>query len=238
MRYVFYSLAGLFFIGLTQTGCLKTRAQLREEESTMAPVGVREVDTESSDLVAELKTEIIRLNGRISELESQMTESGKQNVENLVEQLEKRIIELEQSQMVMLSAIKKVEHKIPPPNAKNVFITAKNQYRAKKYPDAIKNFTLYLKSGDQNHIQETTFLRAESYYAEKEYQKAIIDYSKFPEKYQKSKKLPKVLYKIGLSFEGLGKKSDAKLFYDELVRKFPKSAEAKKAKSKLKTKKL
>ena len=48
------------------------------------------------------------------------------------------------------------------------------------------------------------------------------------------KRLPLALYNIGLSFDALGMKSDAQGFYAEVVEKFPRSAEAKKAKAKLK----
>ena len=46
--------------------------------------------------------------------------------------------------------------------------------------------------------------------------------------------MPEALYKIGVSFEALGSKDDAKGFYQLLVDKFPKSPQAKKVKSKLK----
>ena len=46
--------------------------------------------------------------------------------------------------------------------------------------------------------------------------------------------MPTALYKIGLSFESLGMKDDAKGFYQELIEKHPKSQEAKKAKAKMK----
>jgi len=77
-------------------------------------------------------------------------------------------------------------------------------------------------------------MRAEAYYQLKQYKKAIVDYSKFPEKFTTSKKMPVALLKIGQSFDALGMRDDAKSFYQELIEKFPKSQEAKKARSKLK----
>jgi len=46
--------------------------------------------------------------------------------------------------------------------------------------------------------------------------------------------MPEALYKIGMSFESLGMGEDAKGFYQELVEKYPKSPEAKKARKKVK----
>ena len=92
----------------------------------------------------------------------------------------------------------------------------------------------YLKNTKAKQHEEATFIRAESYYSLAQYKKAIVDYSKFPEKFTKSKRMPLALYKIGLSFEHLGMKEDAKGFYQELVEKFPKSPEGVKARAKAK----
>ncbi len=54
------------------------------------------------------------------------------------------------------------------------------------------------------------------------------------EKFPKSKRVPVTLLKIAQSFEALGMADDARGFYQELVEKFPKSSEAKKAKARLK----
>ena len=62
----------------------------------------------------------------------------------------------------------------------------------------------------------------------------IVDYSVFPERFPKSKKMSAALYRIARSFEALGMKEESRNFYQELVDKFPKSAEAKKSKSKVK----
>ncbi|MBF0397742.1 MAG: tol-pal system protein YbgF [Desulfobacterales bacterium] len=82
------------------------------------------------------------------------------------------------------------------------------------------------------------FMIGESYYNEKFYEKAILEYQKVLEKYPKGKKVPASLLKQGLSFHNLGdkeNKSNAKLVWNELISKYPKSNEAKVAKQKLKT---
>ncbi|MGZ3697637.1 MAG: tetratricopeptide repeat protein, partial [Bdellovibrionota bacterium] len=106
------------------------------------------------------------------------------------------------------------------------------QFKAGNFSAAIETLTAYLKTAKKGKTEEATFLRAESYYKLKQYKKAIVDYSKFPEKYTHSKNMPQVLYKIGLCFDNLGMRDDAKGFYQELIEKFPKSPEAKKARPK------
>src|SRR6185437_13860938 len=105
---------------------------------------------------------------------------------------------------------------------------------SKDYPSAITAMTEYLKVPHGKHEEEATFVRAESYYNSKQYKKAIIDYSQFPEKFKKSHRMAEALYKIGKSFDALGMSDDAKGFYQELATKFPKSPFVKKVRAKLK----
>ena len=50
----------------------------------------------------------------------------------------------------------------------------------------------------------------------------------------KGKRYADATYKIGMSFQELKLKDDAKAFYQEVIQKFPKSSEAKKAEVRLK----
>ena len=62
-------------------------------------------------------------------------------------------------------------------------------------------------------------------------------YQKFRDQNPKNKKFAKATLKIGLAFNELGLKDEAKTFLEEVVAKFPQSEEAKQAKSKLHVKK-
>jgi len=57
------------------TACLKTRSQLREDES--APQSVQAVEPKGGYAVDELKQEIVRLTGRIEELEHDKVSDSK-----------------------------------------------------------------------------------------------------------------------------------------------------------------
>jgi TolA-binding protein len=54
------------------------------------------------------------------------------------------------------------------------------------------------------------------------------------EKYPKGNKVPASLLKQGFAFLNLGDKSNSRLILEELIRKYPKSNEAKIARDKLK----
>jgi tol-pal system protein YbgF len=222
------------------TGCLKTRSQLRDdddEDRRPVPAKVQEVQPQGAYVIDEIKSEMTRLQGRVEDVErtqrQETTQHNKQAKEQ-IQTLENRVQELEQAQAQMLEAIKKIQSSAPVADQPDVFNKGKNEYKAGKFDDAAETLSDYLKAPKGKHIEEATFLRGESYFALKQYKKAILDYSKFPEKFTSSRKLPTALFKIGQSFEALGMKEDAKGFYLEVVEKFPKSPEATKAKKKVK----
>lgn len=231
------------FLALSQTACLKTRAQLREENDDPAhsaparTAPAQDVQPQGQYVLDEIKGEFTRLEGRVEDLER----TQKQNAANPqasskdeTRKLEQRIAELEQAQANMIETIKKLQE-APQPAAdpSELIEKGKTQMEAGNVEGAAETFTAALKTAKGKKAEEASMLRADAYYALKDYKKAIVDYSKFPEKFHKSSYMPKALSQIGRCFEALGMKDDAKGFYQELVEKFPKSPEAKKARSKV-----
>jgi TolA-binding protein len=224
----------------SSTGCLKTRAQLRGDEtpsSQSAPKGEAS-RPEAAEIIEEMRTEIMRLTGRLEELErakSQAAANPAPQVE-MIKKLEQRILDLEQAQLTLIEQHKKQQAETPPPDAGKLLEEGRTQHKSGKNEEAIETLTRYLKSPKAPKIEEATYLRAESQFALKRYKKAIVDYSQFPEKFTKSRFMPKALLRIGQSFDALGTPDDAKAFYQLLLDQYPKSEEAKSARSKLKAK--
>jgi tol-pal system protein YbgF len=233
---------------MSVSSCLKTRAQVREEESNTpstetqgqpagsTPAQVKEVDHDSY-AIDEIKGEMTRMNGRIEDLERSTKDAAQNNgqaTQDQMKKLEGRIVELEQAQANMLEAIKKLQetHTVAADPIES-FEAGKKSFSAKNYDAAIDQLSAYLKAPKGKHSEEATYLRGESYYQLKQFKKAIVDFSKFPEQYTHSKLMPEALLRIGQSFDALGMKDDASGFYQELVDKYPKSSEAKKARAKL-----
>ncbi|MBU1169778.1 MAG: tol-pal system protein YbgF [Proteobacteria bacterium] len=77
------------------------------------------------------------------------------------------------------------------------------------------------------------FWIGESFYREKWYQKAILEYQKVIENYPKGNKVASAYLKQGLAFFELGEADNAKLILNELIKKFQGSSEAAIAKKKL-----
>ena len=235
-------------ICLSSTACLKTRAQLRDDNQSggadeqrtpqqheSTPAQVQDVQPESRYAVDEIKAEITRMNGRLEDLErTPKVDPANSPTSDAMKAMEKRISELEKAQAEMIESLKAGQAQTIETTTADFFEKGQDQFKAKNYEGAIESMNTYLKNPKAKQNEEATFIRAESYYTLAQYKKAIVDYSKFPEKFTKSKRMPQALYKIGLSFDHLGMKEDAKGFYQELVEKFPKSPEGVKARAKAK----
>ncbi len=220
---------------ITLPACLKTRAQVRTDSPDEAPKS-SELLASQAAAIDELKTELARLTGRLEELERAQGQASKNEGTaqlEAVKKLETRLNELEQAQIETLENLKKVQTSSPAADPVSWLEQGKSRLISGDLEGAAESLSEYLKSSKPRQAEEATFLRGEAYFGLKQYKKAIIDFSKFPERFQKSRKMPEALYKIGLSFDALGMREDARNFFQELIEKFPKTAEAKKAKGRV-----
>lgn len=78
------------------------------------------------------------------------------------------------------------------------------------------------------------FWIADSYYVEKWYEKAILEYQRVLEEYPDSNKTAAARLKQGYAFAELGENANARLILNELITRYPDSREAGFAKEKLK----
>jgi tol-pal system protein YbgF len=85
-----------------------------------------------------------------------------------------------------------------------------------------------------DNADNAQFWIGETFYQEKSYEKAILEYQKVIEKYPRGNKVPAALLKQGLAFLNLKDRVNSRLIFEELVRKYPNTSEAKAASDKLK----
>jgi len=76
---------------------------------------------------------------------------------------------------------------------------------------------------------KTSYDEAESLFEAKKWKEAIVNYQKYRDSNPKGKMYADATYKIGVCFQELKMKDEAKAFFDEVISKFPGSKEAKKA---------
>ncbi|MBH1988408.1 MAG: tetratricopeptide repeat protein [Myxococcaceae bacterium] len=111
-------------------------------------------------------------------------------------------------------------------------------YLDKRYEKAILESDVFLSrfSGDKPLAAQVLFWRGDAYFELGEYKKAILSFQEFLTKYPSFNKASEVLYKVGLSLEALKYPKDAKVFFEEILSKHPKSSFAAKASQRLKKK--
>jgi len=117
----------------------------------------------------------------------------------------------------------------------DLYLSAKSLMDQGEYDAARKGFVdLIQRFPRSGHADNAQFWIGESYYKEKWFEKAILEYQKVIEKYPKGNKVRASLLKQGFAFLNLGDSANARLILKELVRKYPKSNEAAIARKKLK----
>jgi tol-pal system protein YbgF len=127
---------------------------------------------------------------------------------------------------------KQGKHKLSEDDA---YKAAKQAYDKDDLNAAREGFQKFIKEYPKSiNADNAQFWIGETYYREKWYEKAILEYQKAIEKYPKGNKVTASLLKQGFAFLNLGDKVNARLILSELIKKYPKSNEAKIAEHKLK----
>jgi tol-pal system protein YbgF len=121
-----------------------------------------------------------------------------------------------------------------PASDQTLYAEAKKAFDEGNVQAARKGFEQLLADYPQSpHADNAQFWIGETYYREKWYEKAILEYQKVIEKYPSGNKTPAALLKQGLSFLNIGETNNARLVLKELVAKHPSTNEASIAKQKL-----
>jgi len=127
---------------------------------------------------------------------------------------------------------KQSKHK---PTEEEAYQSAKQAYDKGDFNAAREGFQKFIKEFPKSkNVDNAQFWIGETYYREKWYEKAILEYQKVIEKYPKGNKVTAALLKQGFAFLNLGDKVNSRLILSELIKKYPKSNEAKIAERKLK----
>ena len=83
-------------------------------------------------------------------------------------------------------------------------------------------------------IPNALYWKGEAFYAEKDFDNAILTFQDVVDKYPRGEKAPDAMYKQGLSFLSLKDTKNARVLLDLVQKKYPKSKAAEMAKKKLK----
>jgi tol-pal system protein YbgF len=102
----------------------------------------------------------------------------------------------------------------------------------KKGRETLSDFAV--KYPDHKLIPNALYWKGEAFYAEKDFENAILTFQDVVDRYPRGEKAPDAMYKQGLSFLALKDKKNALILLDLVQKKYPKSKAAEMAKQKLK----
>ncbi|NUN04143.1 MAG: tetratricopeptide repeat protein [Bdellovibrio sp.] len=212
----------LILSALFLSGCLKTRNEVRDNEQRQVQQQqtVSMQKAEASSRVTDLEEQIRELTGRVDVVENRQGQSNS-GVENALKTSSEQNRDLNQKVAILQEALIKMEKDV---YALNAEIGALKAQKAAAQAEAVA-----AKNTKKDHFEA-----AQKSFDSKEWKQAILSYQKYRDEYPKGQKFADATYKIGVSFQELGMKDEAKTFYDEVIGKFPKSEEARRAKIRLK----
>ncbi len=210
-------------------GCLRTRAEIQEESDQK-----KEMHSQLTHLQASAAREAMRfeefdsqfrqLNGRIEQLEHQL-EQNKTQKEELRISTEQEKSQLSEKLKAFEESLRALEKQMADVNQELEALKVERE--------AAK---LSQQKGSPKGSEKGQYKLAEDAFTKKEWKSAIVGYQKYREANPQGKHYASATYKIGMCFRELGMNADALPFFTEVVEKYPKSSEAKEAKTYLKGK--
>jgi tol-pal system protein YbgF len=225
------------------------------KSSKQSQQGVREDTATLSATVDQLRKDLQVLTGKLEEADysieksrstqantAQEKENRLNRIEEIGRQNQDRIVRIEQyldlepsteALKPSAGAGKKAPDKKELPE-NDLYDAAKKAFDRGEFEVARAQFLEFLKRFPKSkNADNAQFWIGEIYFREKWYEKAIMEYQKVIESYPNGNKVAAALLKQGLAFFNLDEKANARLILKEMIRKYPKSDEAKIAKKKL-----
>ncbi len=224
-------------------------AQLKADlESRMAVEnGLRDMYASQGAEFYAFKEDVRQINGRLDELDHRMNREFK-TVSGAVENTADTVSHFSKTAAETKDRIERLEHYVgfepgggssdkatgdspaaaaATPSEDDLYTAAKQAFDRADYETARQGFTRFLEIyPGSSRADNARFWIGEIYYAEKWFQKAIVEYQDVIEKYPDGNKVPAAYLKQGLAFHEIGEDANMLLVLKTLVSKFPDSTEA------------
>lgn len=213
----------LFTFATVLTGCLKTRSDVKDVEQRQVVqqqvVSMQRNTADANSRFSDVEEQLRYLTGRVEVVENKVT-SGGSGQENAIRTLQQQNNDQAQKISILQDALSKMETQVNQLNAELQGVRA--EHAAEQAEKTTRAAT------------KDSFEAGENFFAKKDWKKAILNYQRYRDENPKGKNFAEATYKIGVCFQELGLKDEAKTFYDEVVSKFSKSEQARKARTRLK----
>ncbi len=212
--------------------CVTKSDLRREEELSKLRQDVSHAKSSKADfevLSEEIKNEMSRLSNAVGET-TELHRRDNEELKKELQTLSTRIQALEQRAVQEELAAKQPP---PPPEPPKGFDALKKLLDEGKYDEAIEGLQV-LAGNNTSEGRKAQFYMAEAHFAKKDFASAALEYADFRKRAPKDPLVPNAIFKQSLAFKSMGKTNEAKLFFQDLIDRYPKSPFATRAKTELK----
>ena len=187
--------------------CLMTRSEIYE---TSAPTEEQILRADETTRYQELDGRMRLLYGRIEVLENSVSMVTAEREGSRIEREEERA-QLNRQLEIYEEALKKLEEQ------HNALAQKVSTLQASVAASATRTAAQPASGGGN----QTSWQAAEQEFGKKSWQSAIVGYQRYRDLNPNGRNYAEATYKIGVSFQELGMKAEARAFYSEVIEKFP-----------------
>lgn len=231
MKKIFLVAAFLAFPVLF-TACKSKSEIRREQELENLKTQVKEAREGRADYDAsfeEMRTEVARLSALV-EQQAALNRSLSDDLTNKVNTMQARVQALEQRAVAEDLSLKQPAQVA---EEKASFERGKRLFDSEKYEEAIDVLRQVASDGGEEG-KKAQFLLGEACFANKDYASAALEFAQFRKAHPKDALVPNAIFRQASSFKNMGKAKEAKLFFQDLIERYPASPFTAKAKAEVK----
>lgn len=227
MKTSFLSRAFVLIAAVSLAGCLRTRSEVREnEQRQVLSQTVNSLQKENADAGSrfnDLNEEIRELRGRVEVAENKISRGDTES-----DRGQKAIAEQSQEAVRRASLLQETVTRL------DVQMQAMNAEVQALRAEVAAARAQQGGSAASSAASKSSWDVGVAEFDQKNWKKAILAFQDYREKNPKGKNAAEATYRMGVAFQELGLKDEAKTFYDETIARYPQSNEAKKSKIRLK----
>jgi len=207
-----------------------------EEYKELSQKPSREMDRLKENMA--LRTKALEDKEKILEERDKNLEERTKGMDERLKGLEAKIGQLASKQLEIEGALRTKEASVESKGAStrtgDLYKDAYETYQKGDYEGARRKFEAFLKQYPNTELSDNAqFWIGETYYAKKDYEKAILEYEKAIAKYPEGDKIPAALLKQALAFLELGDKTNGRNLLKRVIERYPQSEQAEQAKKRL-----
>lgn len=228
-----------------------TQKKIGEIDTSLRPLKKGLADTDA--VLDSLRVEFQSLRGRADEIQYNIDEKSKEGTSlkagyvSELKDIHAKLSELETRLLIVEGFFSSKDDPSEKTKLRDMAETKKPKSMEQIYNEAYDDFkkgnTKKARSGFRKYLEQfpkteysdnAQYWIGESFFIEKKYREAILEFEEVISNYPKGNKVPSALLKQGLAFYRLGDKTSAKLLLQKVIKEYPESNQAEIAKRELK----